>query len=404
MPGGVETVIVGGGPAGASAAIACSVHGARAIIVDRREVIGRPVQCAEGYTPLLGEMSIVDLPDRLTVWRTEGTIFRFDGEERKVDGRMWSTNMIDRAELDSCLYNSAMGLGARRITGEVSDFDDASLHLSDGREVPYGRLIIADGADSVFLDPQDKKRSVAYVRSYEVRGGEVPDPRRSTMFIGDYCEKGYGYIFPRGKRSANIGLGGLVDRDELERRFEEFCEEPEVKGILKRSEVVADKSGCAPLFGSRMRKELSGAIMVGDAANHNLKPFVEGFIISSICGYLAGAALSLRPAEDAKRFFDTLSRRYLGDLLEEGQRSFDKLCGAWDALSAGEIVRELIDTDLEGLIPAGRDRFAYWYASMMMRRRKRELRRTIRFPGTAGAPGIGAGECASLPGKSPERP
>lgn len=383
---GVEVVIVGGGPAGSSAAIACAVHGARPIIVDKREAIGRPVQCGEGYTPIMGEVSIIGIPERLTVWRTGGTTFRFDGESRNVDGRMWSTRMVDRADLDSCLCNMAAGRGARRITAEVVDFDNTSLLLADGREVPYERLIIADGADSLFLEPEDKARSVAYVRSYELRGGDVADPHRSTIFINDYCEKGYGYIFPRGPRSANIGLGGLLSPAELDRRFEEFCEEPEIKSLLGRSEVVADKSGYAPLFECRMKRELDHAIRVGDAANHNIKPFVEGFITSSVYGYLAGAAVSLRPAGEAKRYFDMMAHRYIGDLLDEAQRGFKALCDRWDSLSNREIVRKLMSMDAEHLrLPRGMDRLAYWHISLAVRRRKRRLRRMIRFPGAGNA-------------------
>ena len=54
-----DILVVGGGPAGSSAALAAAREGARVVVVDRRRVIGVPVQCAE-YIPamLLGEIAV----------------------------------------------------------------------------------------------------------------------------------------------------------------------------------------------------------------------------------------------------------------------------------------------------------------------------------------------------------
>ncbi|MFX1563524.1 MAG: FAD-dependent oxidoreductase [Promethearchaeota archaeon] len=42
-----QIIIVGGGPAGASTAIAAARNGAKVTIVDRKTNIGIPVQCGE---------------------------------------------------------------------------------------------------------------------------------------------------------------------------------------------------------------------------------------------------------------------------------------------------------------------------------------------------------------------
>ena len=47
-----DILVVGAGPAGSAAALAAAQAGARVVMVDRRRVIGVPVQCAE-YIPAM---------------------------------------------------------------------------------------------------------------------------------------------------------------------------------------------------------------------------------------------------------------------------------------------------------------------------------------------------------------
>jgi len=43
-----DVLVVGAGPAGSSAARAAAMNGAKTIFIDKKEEIGKPVQCAEG--------------------------------------------------------------------------------------------------------------------------------------------------------------------------------------------------------------------------------------------------------------------------------------------------------------------------------------------------------------------
>jgi len=74
-PSDAKVVVLGGGPAGSSAALALALHGVRPTIVDKRQLIGSPVQCGEGFTPIMGEMSLVPIRPDLVRWRTGGTSF-----------------------------------------------------------------------------------------------------------------------------------------------------------------------------------------------------------------------------------------------------------------------------------------------------------------------------------------
>ena len=54
-----DILVVGAGPAGGATALAAARRGMRVLIVDRRQVVGVPVQCAE-YIPamLMGRLNL----------------------------------------------------------------------------------------------------------------------------------------------------------------------------------------------------------------------------------------------------------------------------------------------------------------------------------------------------------
>ncbi len=50
LPSAADVVVIGAGPAGASAAAAAATHGLEVLVLERKDTIGAPVQCAE-YVP-----------------------------------------------------------------------------------------------------------------------------------------------------------------------------------------------------------------------------------------------------------------------------------------------------------------------------------------------------------------
>ncbi|MCP4245986.1 MAG: FAD-dependent oxidoreductase, partial [bacterium] len=88
-----DILVVGAGPAGSSAARAAAEKGLEVLVVERRDTIGVPVQCAEYIpAPLLGEIDLgrsvvvqsvsgmrTILPDgETTVMRSPGCMIRRD--------------------------------------------------------------------------------------------------------------------------------------------------------------------------------------------------------------------------------------------------------------------------------------------------------------------------------------
>ncbi len=153
-------------------------------------------------------------------------------------------------------------------------------------------VIAADGCESTVLKLLDlyhpKSGDIADVYSMEMKNLDLYKPHLEQIFTGEFTPCGYAYIFPKSKHIANIGVGGIYPKKELEKYFDEFLEIPHVKKQTKNADIIIDKSKAA-VWNDLTDKWIYGnVILTGDAANQNLKPFIEGIIPSIICGNIAG--------------------------------------------------------------------------------------------------------------------
>jgi flavin-dependent dehydrogenase len=133
-----------------------------------------------------------------------------------------------------------------------------------------------------------KKGDLAEVYSWEMKNLNLYKPHFEQIFTGPFTPGGYAYIFPKSKTTANIGVGGIISEKKIEKYFEEFLEINHVRKQIKNAKYVVEKSKMA-VYGDLTEKWIYGnVILVGDTANQNLKPFIEGILPSIICGDIIG--------------------------------------------------------------------------------------------------------------------
>jgi len=156
VPDRFDLVVVGGGPAGATAAARAAREGATVAVIERARV-PRPRRC----TGWLGPAGVAMCADiglvarkagarpfssvRLHSWDLQRSAHIEDPELRG-----W---LIDRGPFDDAVLDCATSAGAHTITGvEVADIhlgeDEAAAHLRDGRRVVGRIMLIADGVHS----------------------------------------------------------------------------------------------------------------------------------------------------------------------------------------------------------------------------------------------------------------
>lgn len=212
-----DVVVVGAGPAGATAARAAAEGGARTLLLDRRPELGHPVQCGE-FVPapeeladLLGCPEAVaaafSIPPETVLARTRTmSCVAPDGRRFRFPLRGFT---VSRRAFDKRLALDAEGAGAelRHPVGVLGVRSD-ELRLAGGGRLSARVIVAADGPLSTVA------RSVGFTvrrRMYRMITASAPraDPEEIALYFGSTAPGGYAWVIPRAD-DANVGLG--VDR------------------------------------------------------------------------------------------------------------------------------------------------------------------------------------------------
>ncbi|MEN8693065.1 MAG: FAD-dependent monooxygenase, partial [Desulfobacterales bacterium] len=141
-----DILVVGAGPAGGATALAATSRGMRVLIVDRRQVVGVPVQCAEYIPAML--MGHLDLDNSFIVQQIRG--MRTYLPDEPVTKTRAPGFTIDRELFDQALIQAASDVGAKLMlsTRAVQRIDDETILLKrkSGQYLTVGAKIIV-GAD-----------------------------------------------------------------------------------------------------------------------------------------------------------------------------------------------------------------------------------------------------------------
>ena len=337
-----DVLVVGGGPAGLSAARAAAKNGLKTIVIEEDKEIGVPVQCAEAVGEYLFPYLPFEIPKEQLIWKIRGMYFWANDIAVKREGGIWSGYAINREKWDKWLANLAIGEGAEILTETALvslEFDDdfyvdRAIAVRNDKKLEFKAKYIvgADGVNSKVIDCLGvRKRDeglVGHVKSYEIRGIKLKYPEFEQLFLGEFAPRAYAYIFPLSQNSANIGVGTVHNKDKLDKYLEEFLEIPLVKNQLRKGRITSEKSGDAPIRDLTDRIVYGNVFLVGDAANQNIKPFIEGIIPGMVCGDILGnflCCLMYKKQNRPEEYIDILEEKF--SLIKDSQIYTDIIYG-----------------------------------------------------------------------------
>lgn len=300
-----DVLVVGAGPGGSGAAKTAAESGAKTICIDKKPVIGSPVECGEAVgLSLLKEFNIKVSPQAIYM-KHEGTVF-WANQKVKIDNcsSVWKSMSVNRHLLDKSFALEAVKSGAKLlvntelIDAEVDNKKVTSVqitHKGHKETITPKVVVAADGVNSRMAELVGRRPfkdiEIGNVAGYEMSNLKLSEPRKIQMFFEEMCGMGYGYIIPLSKNTANVGLGSLGLKKTPWKVFDEFLEEhPIVAPQVKDASIVEVKTGLAPLSNPLPNLVIGNTVFVGDAAVQNLSHVGEGAIPSHICGLFAGEA------------------------------------------------------------------------------------------------------------------
>jgi digeranylgeranylglycerophospholipid reductase len=285
-----DAVIVGAGPAGASAALCLTEAGWNVLIVEKRRQVGIPVQCAE-YIPYPLAQKI-GAPSSVIARKVGGLRTFIQG--KLVAENHWPGVVLDRALFDQYLARQAVRRGATLYTDcrmEALE-DNTVLVRKEGRQQRVGARIIvgADGPLSAV------GRSMGIRKQHFVYGLQVEAPLAIAM---DHTEAhfrpeflgGYGWVFPK-RHSANVGVGVVRSAAaSLPRLLDAFLDELRARGVVGPGPALGKTGGLIPAGGPPARTVWGHVLVAGDAAGQTDPITGSGIPAAVQCGQTAGRVI-----------------------------------------------------------------------------------------------------------------
>jgi digeranylgeranylglycerophospholipid reductase len=314
-----DIAIVGGGPAGLSAAETAARSGANVIVLEREAEIGKPVHTSGGTS--VKHMRAFGIPSdlyhivetvRLRSPNAEATFRLPDPVLCVLDVTGVYQYLALRAE-----QAGAAVLTAANVTAPIRDANTVAGCVYHRNRVEHELLssvvIDAGGYKAAFskaagLHPGFKRFGVGAEQ-------ELIAPRcrqdEALLIVGSrYAPAGYGWIFPWSRSRVRVGVG-ILHADSTANPREHlatFIKEAGDLGVdLTGATVIEDHFGLIPSDGLPDRLVHDGIMAVGDAAGQPSLVVGEGIRLSILAGKMAGAVAARAVGESRCKASDLRS-------------------------------------------------------------------------------------------------
>lgn len=300
-----KVLVIGGGPAGSTAARVLAAHHIEVILIERNSTFSKP--CGGGIAAsALDEFGIPPA----VIKKQVNTIRLFSPSGKNCDiplnGR--GLAIVERGEFDSMLRKNAADRGAMILESEFISLERRLLNRSrvtiqgSSHEIASEYVIAADGVNS----RTRTALGIEPVRSLYTASAflPIPHPDRCEFWFGSsHAPYSYSWVFPAAG-GCTIGTG-TPRRGEIMSLFEKFQQR---KGIAVS---VRRRIYRIPLWSGDLYN-LGNILFAGDAAGQVMPLTYEGIYYAMKAGELAAESILEGKAHNyGKRWKERFRNRFI---------------------------------------------------------------------------------------------
>ncbi len=332
-----DVIVVGAGPAGCSAATFLAGNGCSVLLVDKAK-FPRDKACGDGLSPsaldVLERMGVTGRMEKSRPWRIDGVEFsspagkKLRTQFQQIEGLGNHSYVLPRKDLDFVLFKHVRELSnvvvlenceVRDLVHEENAVSGVRVNYENESKEFSGKVVVgADGVHSIiarktsFLNSNAKHRVLA-ARAYF---DNVPG---LDHYIEIHCDKsilpGYGWVFPTGEGSANVGVGtscrSATRKKDIKTLFDTFLEQNKsMKNRFNRTQMIGNslKTWPIPLGSCSSKRSYENVILIGDAGSFADTLTGEGIYYALRSGEYAAQAITIGLNNNINKIADIFER------------------------------------------------------------------------------------------------
>ncbi len=299
----VNTLIIGGGPAGATLARKLAKNTVDTMIIEKNFSFDKP--CGGGIKSIV--FSEFDIPNKL---ETKKIIkFNLITKRNKVSVNLSETpiSIVLRKEFDYELRNLAQNDGSKILEGKYvnskfyEDFIISEIKTTEGKIIfiKSKYLVAADGVNSTVRKKVLNTQTSSLLTNYSLI--ENQDIDYCNFYFGkDFAPNEYAWIFPHGNK---LSIGSILKSENLKRVFEDF------KNLDFKTTKV--KGYFIPSWNNEKIFYKNRTFFVGDCAGQVLPFTYEGIYFAMKSAHiLADAIIENNPDLYEKKWNEIYSKKF----------------------------------------------------------------------------------------------
>jgi digeranylgeranylglycerophospholipid reductase len=305
-----DVIVVGGGPAGVSAAKAAGKTGAKTLLLEKAPNIMANKPCGQAVSQETLQTAEVKPEPGIVLHRAYALVYAPNLNYVKIDRIGF---LIDKSRLLQYMAAQAAGYGAEiHVREEAEDVkvEDEAVKVKTNRgEYETSILIGADGYNSTVarsLGITEKSEPIPTVQ-YVMVNCNVKYPDAVRFYLGNkIAPGGYAWIFPYNEKIAEVGIGvrGGSSKEYLDAFVKRFSDE------LGRAQIIDYRGAPVPIGGLISEPIRDRVMLIGDAAG-TVIPLTGAGIHSSIAAGLSAGRVAGEAAQEGNTSRERLSEFYI---------------------------------------------------------------------------------------------